>query len=144
MKHNILSTAGLRKAFTLIELLVVMIILAILAAVVIPRVLNRTEDAKVGAAITQLKNFDTALELFKVDTSSYPPSLDALIVNPGTGKWNGPYFKNADKIPLDPWGHPYIFKAPGDNNRDYDISSAGPDGQPATADDIQGWNIQKQ
>lgn len=130
-----------RSGFTLIELLVVIIILAILAAVVIPRFVGRTDDAKIASATAQITNFDTVLELFNADTGSYPPTLDALITNPGTPRWNGPYLKNVDKIPLDPWGHPYLYKHPGDNGRDYDIVSAGADGQPGTADDIQSFNI---
>lgn len=130
-----------RSGFTLIELLVVIIILAILAAVVIPRVIGRTEDAKVSAAISTVQSFNSALEMYKLDHGSYPSNdqgLTALIskADPSDAKWNGPYLKNMDKIPLDPWGHPYSYKTPGDNGRDYDIvSQGGNDGHP-----IQSWN----
>ena len=72
-------------------------------------------------------------------------SLDALVSKQAAGnspKWNGPYLKNQSFIPKDPWGNPYMYKVPGDQGRDYDISSAGPDGQPGTGDDIQSWNLQ--
>jgi general secretion pathway protein G len=140
-----LATKSLVHGFTLIELLVVIIILAILAAVVIPRFVGRTEDAKVAAAITQIKNFDDVLSIYNSDTGQFPPTLDALVTNTNNDpRWHGPYLKNAEKIPLDPWGHPYVYTVPGGNGRDYDIVSAGPDGQPGTADDIQSWNVQKQ
>lgn len=130
--------------FTLIELLVVIIILAILAAVVVPKVIGHTDDAKIAAAISTMKAMDTALDTYKLDTGAYPTNdqgLQSLIANPGTDKWNGPYLKNQATTPMDPWGHPYLYKCPGDNGRDYDLMSAGPDGQPGTADDIQAWNI---
>jgi general secretion pathway protein G len=137
-------TRGRRTAFTLIEILVVVVILAILAAVVVPNVISRIEDARISAAIADIKAFETDLDMFKVDTGQYPPSLEALINNPGITHWNGPYIKNQATIQPDPWGRPYIYKAPGDNGRDYDISSAGPDGNAGTADDIQSWNLKKQ
>ncbi len=143
MTHRFAARRRALPGFTLIELVVVIVILAILAAVVLPRFFGRTEDAKLASAITQIKNFDTTLELFNADTGSYPATLDALVTNPGVSKWNGPYLKGVDKLPSDPWDHPYVYKRPGDGARDYDISSAGPDGQLGTADDIQSWNLQK-
>ncbi|HEV2472013.1 MAG TPA: type II secretion system major pseudopilin GspG [Chthonomonadales bacterium] len=136
-----------RSAFTLIELIVVVVILAILALVVAPRILGRAEDARVSSAITTIRAFDNALELYNADTGKYPTTdqgLAALVTNPGVPNWKGPYLKNQDKVPPDPWGHPYRYKQPGESNRDYDLSSDGPDGQPSTDDDIQGWNLQKQ
>ena len=142
--NRTLRRAGMR-GFTLIELLVVIIILAILAAVVIPRVIGRTDDAKIAAATANVSTFDNEMEKYKLDTGNYPTSdqgLNALMTDMvQNGKWNGPYIKGS--LPNDPWGHPYIYKAPGDHSPDYDIFSAGPDGQPGTADDIGNWNIQK-
>jgi general secretion pathway protein G len=135
---------GIRRGFTLIEILVVVVILAVLAAVVVPNVINRIGDAKESAAISDIKSFETNLDLYRLDTGNYPPTLDAMITNPGDPKWNGPYIKNQDKIQMDPWGHPYAYKVPGDNGRDYDIISAGADGQPGTPDDVQSWNLKKQ
>jgi general secretion pathway protein G len=145
MNPKTLIRNGRLRAFTLIELLVVIIILAILAAVVIPRVIGRTDDAKIAAATANVSTFDGELEKYKLDTGSYPTSdqgINALMVDMvNNGKWNGPYIKGS--LPQDPWGHPYLYKAPGDHSVDYDVFSAGPDGQPGTADDIGNWNLQK-
>ena len=123
--------------------LVVVVILAILAAVVVPNVINRIGDAKNGAAISDMKTFETNIQLFQLDTGQLPQSLDNLVTNPGVSKWNGPYIKNTDKVPNDPWGNPYVYKSPGDNGREYDIISSGADGQPNTPDDVQSWAIRK-
>jgi general secretion pathway protein G len=126
-----------RGGFTLIELVVVIVILAILAAVIVPRFFGRTDDAKISSAVTTISSIDNAISLFNADTGSFPPNLDALITNPQIKGWNGPYLKNQSSVPLDPWGHPYVYKQPGDSGRDFDIVSAGPDGKNAP---IQSWN----
>jgi general secretion pathway protein G len=128
-----------RRAFTLVELLLVLVILGILAALVLPKFTGRTEQARITAAQTQIATFGTALDAFEVDTGSYPRGQDGLqqlLAQPAdvTG-WRGPYLKS--DIPLDPWGHPYIFEFPGKlNPSGYDIRSMGPDGQANTGDDI--------
>lgn len=128
------------RAFTLIELLVVIIILAILAAVVIPKVIGRTEDARISKTTADIKSLDSALEMYKLDTGSYPSSdqgLNALINNMAQApKWNGPYIKGG--LPHDGWGHEYIYRFPGEHG-EFDIMSAGADGQPGTADDMGNW-----
>lgn len=118
-----------KGGFTLIELVVVIVILAILAAVIVPNFMHRTEDAKMANAVATIKTLDGAIDMYTVDTGSLPPTLDALITNPQVKGWNGPYLKNQSNVPMDPWGHPYTFKQPGDNGHDYDIISAGPDGK---------------
>jgi general secretion pathway protein G len=132
-------------AFTLIELLVVIIILAILAAVVIPRVIGRTDDAKIAAATSNVSTFDGEFEKYKLDTGHYPQGdtgMQALVNNvENDPKWNGPYIKGS--MPNDPWGHPYLYHSPGEHSPDYDVFSAGADGQPGTADDLGNWNLQK-
>ncbi len=142
-----LRGSSLRRdaAFTLIELLVVIIILAILAAVVIPRVIGRTEDARFAKATADISTIDGVLEHYKLDTGSYPSTdegLQALVTNSANNeRWNGPYIKN--QVPMDPWGNPYLYRMPGENGLDYDIYSAGPDKQPGTQDDIGNWNLQQ-
>ena len=115
--------------FTLIELVVVIVILAILAAIIMPRFIGRADDAKIASAISTISTLDNAIGLYNADTTTFPPNLDALITNPQVKNWNGPYLKNQSSVPLDPWEHPYVYKQPGDAGRDYDIVSAGPNGQ---------------
>jgi len=136
-----------RRAFTLIELLLVMVILAVLAALVIPRFAGRSEEAREKAALTQIKSlFGTALDVYEADNGTYPSTaqgLDALRVQPSSAPepkhWKGPYLKG--DVPLDPWGNPYAYRSPGNMNATgYDLSSSGPDGREGTEDDITNWN----
>jgi general secretion pathway protein G len=141
---------GLRSGFTLIEVLVVMIILTILAAVVVPRVIGRTEDARRARAVSDIESFGTALDMFKADNGEYPTTqegLQALRVAPTSVKnWNGPYLKKA--LAPDPWGNDYIYTSPGEHNTDsYDLSSLGADGQPGGDGknaDVTNWDDQQQ
>ena len=131
-------------AFTLVELLLVLVILGILAALVLPKFTGRTEQARITAAITQISTFKTALDSFEVDTGSYPRGQDGLqqllVAPPDVTGWRGPYLSS--DIPLDPWGHPYVYEYPGRiNPSGFDIVSMGPDGQPGTADDIMNAGI---
>lgn len=131
--------------FTLIELLLVVVIIGILAAIVVPKLAGRSEEARIGAAKGQLASFREALSHYEIDMGRYPTSdlgLQALMVNPGTTsdtkKWKGPYLDaQTPEIPKDPWGNAYIYVFPGARNQNgYDLYSAGPDGQTGTEDDI--------
>jgi general secretion pathway protein G len=132
-----------RAGFTLIELLLVMVILTVLAALIVPKFVHRGEQAKVTAATADIASLDTALGIFDVDTGRYPTTnegLDALSNQPNnlTG-WNGRYV--GKPVGNDPWGHPYVYKCPGDHNTDtYDLYSYGPDGQEGGGDDIDNWS----
>jgi general secretion pathway protein G len=129
------------RAFSLIELLLVLVILAVLAVVVVPRVVGRSKEAKNTAALTAIKsNLGTALDMFAADNDRYPSSeegLQALITPPpGLQDWKGPYLKDQQTVPTDPWGNPYIYRYPGSNNPGgYDLYSLGPDGREG-GDDI--------
>ncbi|MFW6256058.1 MAG: type II secretion system major pseudopilin GspG, partial [Candidatus Sumerlaeota bacterium] len=107
-----------QKAFSLIELLLVMVILATLAAIVVPKFTGRSKEAKITAAKAQIGNFETALDAFEVDNGFYPEGdtgLQALVEEPSDAKnWHGPYLKKG--IPNDPWGNPYNYEYPGKNN----------------------------
>lgn len=121
-------TAG----FTLIELLVVLAILGMLAALVGPQVLNQLGGAKSKSAGIQIRDFEQALELYKLDVGRFPRSnegLQALVQQPGGAQgWNGPYLKKSE-LPDDPWGNPYVYRSPGQNSA-IDIVSLGADGRP--------------
>ena len=131
-------------AFTLVEMLLVLVILATLAAIVIPKMAGRSEQAKVTAAKSQLSSFEMALDSFEVDNGYYPKTgdLDALVNQPGgTSNWRGPYLKS---IPMDPWGNAYTYDYPGKHNPNgYDLLSNGPDGRSGTDDDINNWDASK-
>ena len=126
-----------RSAFTLIEVVVVIVILVTLASIATPLYMNYVKKANVSAAKTQIKMFDDALTNYKLEVGSYPESsLQELVENTdGNEKWKGPYLKPAS-IPTDPWGNEYIYNCPGENDREYDIISCGPDGAEGTEDDI--------
>jgi general secretion pathway protein G len=121
--------------FTLIELLVVIAIIATLAAVVAPAIFRNVGDAKLNAAKSQVEIFALALDSYRIDNDVYPgtdQSLSALRTLPTTGdaprNWRGPYLRKA--VPLDPWGRPYLYVAPGkENPTSYDLYSLGRDGK---------------
>ena len=129
----------LRRAFTLVEMLLVVTIIGILAALVIPKIVGRSEQARVTAAHADIASIKTALDAFEVDNGFYPKSLQDLLTQPNnTPNWHGPYL---DKIPQDPWGHNYIYTYPGRHNAgSFDLLSVGPDGKQGTSDDINNWS----
>jgi len=129
---------------TLIEMLVVVTIIALFAALVAPTMLKHGDKARVVAARSQIQNFSTAIGSYKLDTSQYPSTeqgLNAMRNRPGDlQNWNGPYLPQ--DVPNDPWGHPYIYKYPGDHGDEPDITSLGADGAPGGDGinaDINSW-----
>ena len=131
------------NAFTLVEMLLVLVILAVLAAIVIPKFSGRSQQAKETAAQSQIASMEMALDSYEVDTGGFPKGsngLSALVQMPSNvTNWRGPYLKKG--IPADPWGNPYVYSYPGKNNPDgYDIMSMGPDGRAGGGDDINNWD----
>ena len=130
------------KAFTLIELLLVLVIIAVLAAIVVPKMAGRTEDAKIKATKGSIAGIKTALDTFEVDNGRYPSSeegLGALLNAPaGMTNWHGPYV-DKQQIQADAWGNPFQYRYPGQQNANsFDLSSTGPDGRESN-DDITNW-----
>lgn len=115
---------------TLIEMLVVVTIIALFAAVVAPKLLNKTDAARKTAARVQINAFMTALGAYKIDTGLYPTNelgLRALRDKPqGVNNWQGPYLPQ--EIPVDPWGREFVYKYPGEHGDDPDVISYGADG----------------
>jgi general secretion pathway protein G len=140
------GTAG----FTFIEIMVVVAILAILAALVVPRIMGRTDDAKRTAAKVQIRNIEGGLQLYKLDNGVYPSTeqgLKALVEKPSVGvipkKWKvGGYLP---KLPEDPWGNPYKYQSPSPKG-EYELLSLGTDGEVGGEGinaDIANWNLEK-
>ena len=132
-----------QSGFTLVEMLLVLVILAVLAAIVVPKFAGRSQQAKVTAAGQQISSLQLALESFEVDNGGYPTGgngLNALLDPPsGATNWKGPYLPKA--VPPDPWGNAYVYTYPGKNNpRGYDLMSMGPDGRQGGDDDITNWD----
>jgi general secretion pathway protein G len=132
MQHSFVCNL---RGMTLLEIIVVVFILSILAAIVAPRIIGRTDDARVTEARVQIKNFETALKLFRMDNGFYPDTqqgLESLVDEPSTGRIPQKYRKEGylekRRIPPDPWGNPYIYISPGLEG-DFDIISHGADGK---------------
>jgi general secretion pathway protein G len=129
------------RAFTLTELMLVVVIIGILAALVIPKIAGKSEQARVTAAQTDIKSgIKAALDSYEIDNGTYPKSLQDLIQQPANARnWHGPYF-DPPQLPADPWGNPYVYYFPGKHNpNSYDLLSVGPDGKEGTDDDIGNW-----
>jgi general secretion pathway protein G len=121
-----------QRGVTLIEMIVVVSIIALFVALVAPSLFKRADEAKRTAARAQINSFMTALGAYKLDTGLFPSTdqgLQALRVKPeNMAQWDGPYLPK--DVPMDPWGHPYLYKYPGDHGDEPDILSLGADGQP--------------
>lgn len=138
-----------RRGFTLIEVMVVIVILGVLAAMIVPRVMGRPDEARVVAARQDIATLMQALKLYKLDNRSYPSTeqgLNALIQRPALpplpGNWkSGGYL---EKLPLDPWGKPYLYLNPGIHGGDIEVMSYGADGVSGgegTDADIGSWSL---
>ena len=127
------------RAFTLVEMLLVVTIIGILAGLVIPGLIHRSEDARKIRVTADIAGIKTAIATFDVDNGFFPKSLQDLLQQPSNTKnWKGPYL---EKPPMDPWSNPYIYYYPGKHTQNgYDLLSVGPDGKEGTEDDIVSWS----
>ncbi|MBX5463216.1 MAG: type II secretion system major pseudopilin GspG [Steroidobacteraceae bacterium] len=138
------------RGFTLIEIMVVVVIIGLLAAVIVPQVVSKVDEAKVAKTKQDIATLETALTMFRLDNSKYPSTdqgLAALVTqptDPSIRNWRpGGYIKRVSK---DPWGNDYQYVYPGTHGGEYDLYSLGADGQPGgegTAADIGNWNAEE-
>ncbi|HEY7964742.1 MAG TPA: type II secretion system major pseudopilin GspG [Steroidobacteraceae bacterium] len=136
------------RGFTLIEIMVVVIIIGLLAAVIVPQVVSKVDEARVAKAKQDIQSLETALTMYRLDNSKYPTSeqgLSALVTqptDPSIKHWRpGGYLQRVSK---DPWGNDYQYVYPGAHGKEYDLFSLGADGAPGGEGldaDIGNWNI---
>ena len=136
--------------FTLIELMVVIVILGVLVALIVPRIMDKPEEARRTQAAVQIRSIEQALKFYKLDNNQYPSTeqgLQALIEAPTVGKlakkWREGGYLEKGKIPLDPWGSQFVYISPGLHG-DFDLSSYGPDeesGGEGDNADINNWEM---
>ena len=141
---------GNRNGFTLIEIMVVIVILALLAALVGPKIMGRTDDAKIQTTKTQIRNLESVLKLYKLDNGVYPTTeqgLNALVTKPTVGVIPTSYkdegYLESKNVPKDGWGNDYLYVSPGDHG-DYDLYSYGADGVKGGDGknaDINSWDL---
>jgi general secretion pathway protein G len=127
------------RGFTFIEIMLVVLIIGVLMAVVVPKMTGRAKSAKISATKASIRGTSVALQAFEVKAGRFPTSeegLQALVDKPGDlneDEWDGPYL---EETPRDSWNQEFIYKSPGDQNRDFDLISKGPDKAEGTDDDI--------
>ncbi len=129
-----LSVRNSSRGFTFVEILLVVVIIGILASMILPRFVGRSEQARQAAAQADINaSIATALDMFELDSGQYPEKPEDLMTKPSyVTVWNGPYLK---KKPIDPWGREYIYKVSADK-KDYELMSYGKDGVAGGGDDI--------
>jgi general secretion pathway protein G len=124
------------RGFTLLELLVVLVVLGLLVSIVGPKYFSQLGKSEAKAAQAQIASIAKALDMYRIDVGRYPATeqgLAALSVSPANEpKWRGPYLQKT--APMDPWGHPYVYKSPGEHG-EFDLLSYGKDGSPGGTDE---------
>ena len=121
-----------RAGFTLIEVLLVVVIIGILAAVVVPRLSGRVGQSQVSAAKSSIASVGLALDLYETDNGNFPASLQSLLTKGSEQNWRGPYLKKGE-MPLDPWGHEFVYTL---KENGYEIKSFGANGTDGGGDDV--------
>ena len=137
------------RGFTLIEIMVVVVILGILASIVVPKLLDRPDQARITKAQLDIKGLEESLGMFKLDNGFYPTTeqgLNALVSIPSTGRIPAKYPENGylKKVPLDPWEGNYLYLSPGPHSKDFDLITYGADGEPGGEGvdaDINSWEL---
>ena len=128
-EHSAVASSA-RAGFTLVEMLVVLVIIGLIMGLVGPRVLNYLTDAREKTAKIQIESFRNAIDLYFLDTGRYPTAnegLVALVKKPsGVDGWNGPYLRGGT-VPIDPWGHAYVYRSPADK-APFEITTLGAQG----------------
>ena len=148
---SIFSKVRDESGFTVLEFLVILILLTLIYGIVAGNVDRQIAQGRASAAKIQIKSFKNMLQQYKLDNGTYPTTeqgLDALLNKPQTppipANWNGPYIDEDGKIPVDPWGKPYVYRSPGTKRpNSYDLFSLGSDGQEGgsgSAADITNWD----
>ena len=139
-----------QRGFTLIEIMVVVVILAVLIAVVVPRVMDRPDQARITKVENDIRALESALDLYRLDNFTYPNTeqgLRALVERPSgdaARNWRSGGYVN--RLQLDPWGNAYQYQRPGRDGREFDLFSLGADGRPGGTDinaDIGNWNLEQ-
>ena len=148
MQKDVLRSS---RGFTLIELMVVMVILGILAGLIVPRIMDRPQEARRTKAAIQLQSIEQALKLYKLDNGQYPTTeqgLQALVEPPAVGSlaknWREGGYLDKNRVPTDPWGNEFVYISPGLHG-DFDLMSYGPDGEPGGEGmdaDINNWELE--
>jgi general secretion pathway protein G len=129
------SIPSSEQGLTLVEMIVVLAIIALIAAIVVPSVIGRPDQARVTVAQTDLRNIAAALKIYRLDNGDYPSTAQGLAAlsakpsgEPVPRNWNsGGYL---DRVPVDPWGNPYAYRSPGENGAGFELVSTGKDGKP--------------
>jgi len=138
--------SSISRGFTLIEVMIVVVILGVLATMVMPKILDKPEQARRTKAKVDIRSIQSALAMFKTDTGRFPTTaegLQTLVAGTGIRGYNQNGY--LERVPADPWGNKFIYLSPGVHNQDYDLVSYGKDGeQGGTGDnvDIESWNLE--
>ena len=131
------------KGFTLLEIMVVVVIIAVMAAAVVPSIIGKLDEASISRTKTDIKSIETALKLYRASNFSYPSTdqgLEALVSKPSGDPEPRSWSQQLPKAPIDPWKNPYKYISPGTRGGDFDLYSLGPDGI-ASDDDIGNWDL---